>query len=266
MSSVLQVVVLAVVQGLTEFLPVSSSGHLALAQILFGDALDIGDAVAMDVALHLGTLVPVLWFYRSDLLQLGRHGMGRGGADEIGLARRYLLLLVLASVPTAAIGLLFQEDFEALFTVPVAVGAALWITALLLVFSRLFERPARSAGLTVGVLSALVMGIVQGLAITPGISRSGATISVALMLGVSRSEAARFSFLLSVPAIGGAALLKLGEAAGDLRWNLVLLGFVISALVGYAALTLLVQLVERGRLWSFAPYVVVVGALAIALG
>lgn len=246
---------LAVVQGLTEFLPVSSSGHLVLAQTWLG--FDPEAAVAFDLALHLGTLVPVLLFYRQDLVTLTRETL-RGGEG-----RRFVGYVVLASVPTAAIGLGLEDQFKALFHDPRAVGMALLVTSALLLASRFGEgRQSRS----LGVALALVLGTVQGLAITPGISRSGSTIAVALMLGLRREEAARFSFLMSVPAIGGAALLELGDLPPGLPWGQMALGFGVAAVTGYLALWALVRLVIRGRFWVFAPYVAAVGALALILG
>jgi len=272
LTAVLQVLLLALIQGLTEFLPVSSSGHLVLAQQLLNQSLQIGNHLVLDVALHLGTLVPVLWFYRHDLVEVSRRTLDRA-SPKGGDARRYIMYIVAASVPTAIIGLGFEDQFKALFSSTSAVGVALLITGALLVASRVFEagiggKPTAGSSLTTGLSLPIVLaiGLAQGLAITPGISRSGATIAVALMLGVPRSQAARFSFLLSVPAIGGAALMELTDAGADLQLGLLAIGFTAAALVGYGALWMLVKLVDGGRLWMFAPYVVLLGLIAIVFG
>ena len=145
MSGVVQAILLAIIQGLTEFLPVSSSGHLALMQQFLGDNLKVGDELALDVALHLGTLVPVLWFYRADLVGLGQRVVEQG-SEQGKDARRYLLYIVLGSIPTAAIGLLFKDQFKALFDSTQAVGFALLATGVLLVLSRVFDRGRSGRG------------------------------------------------------------------------------------------------------------------------
>jgi undecaprenyl-diphosphatase len=267
----LVILLLALIQGLCEFLPVSSSGHLALAQMLLGfPAPDI----VLDLTLHVGTLLAVVYFYRRSLASLFR---------EVGLLPSALIspprlalalksrpdfrlgfLIIVASLPTAAIGLLFQDALSALFDSALAVGVALLITAAVLAAT------ARLAAGTCGVLEmtlvqALIIGAVQGLAIAPGLSRSGLTIGAALILGLRRELAARFSFLLSIPAIVGGLALSLGqglESSFALPW--LLLGLAAAALCGYAALRLLTSLVERGRLALFAPWCVLVGLAAIA--
>lgn len=263
MSPTLQSALLGILQGLTEFLPVSSSGHLVLLQLWLGEAFAFAeDAVAFDLVLHVATLIPVLWFYRKDVLELATRPQRNA---------RYIGLLVLATLPTAVIGLLLKDTFETLFHTPRAVAAALFVTGALLASTRWTDRgdastgepPASSPG-PMAPWVALVIGVAQGLAITPGISRSGSTIATALLLGVGRGEAARFSFLLSVPAIAGACVLvaKDGVSFESALWGPLAVGFGAAALVGYAALRWLVRLVRRGRLYRFAFYVVPLAALA----
>jgi len=251
----LQSLLLGILQGLTEFLPVSSSGHLVLLQLWLADAFAFGaNAVAFDLALHVATLIPVLWFYRSDVTTLARSPHRHG---------RYIGLLFLATIPTALIGLLLKDTFEALFHTPRAVAVALFVTATLLASTRWTDRTrAETRALTPA--TAVVIGLAQGLAITPGISRSGSTIAAALLLGVGRAEAARFSFLLSVPAILGASILvaKDGVAFPADLWVPLVLGFVAAGSVGYAALRWLVHLVKRGALHRFAFYVAPLAVLA----
>ncbi len=244
----LQALILGAVQGLTEFLPVSSSGHLVLLQKWFGeDFFAAGDEVLFDLVLHFGTLLPVLFFYRADLVGMVKN------ADE----RRLGWMVLVATVPTGMIGLGLEDQFEALFSSvgPVCVG--LLITAALLVSTH-FIPAAQDGGKLLTWQMALIIGLVQGLAITPGISRSGSTIAIALVLGLSREHAARFSFLASVPAILGAVILKSrhGFATESVDWISVGIGFVASMVVGYAALLMLVALVKKGGLHRFAWYLV----------
>ena len=268
----LQAVILGVLQGLTEFLPVSSSGHLVLAQEWLGESFFLPDEQKLffDLVLHLGTLVPILWFYRRDVLEILSSPRAGPGLSEAGgtLAwlrahdARWLATLVVAgSVPTAILGLLLQDHFEDLFSSVTPVCVALLVTAAVLVGTRFVRGAGDPAKLT--LLAALLIGLVQGLAITPGISRSGSTIAVALFLGMDRALAARFSFLLSVPAILGAVVLKFDPALlHGINWIAVGVGFLTSAVVGYVALVLLVGIVKRGGLHRFAWYLVPLAGLA----
>jgi len=256
-SSLLGALFLGALQGLTEFLPVSSSGHL----VLFQQFIEIGsDHVLFDLVLHVGTLIPVLWFYRAEVQTLLRDPLE---GKEPFLERegvKMWILLVAASIPTAIIGLAFEDLFEQLFATPAALTVTFAITGVLLFLSGRFDHSERKRELTVGL--ALLLGLAQGFAITPGISRSGTTISVALMLGLPREVAARFSFLMSVPAILGAVLLKLKDIDGSGLDPLQLAVGGLTALVtGYLALVLLVRLVLAGRFSQFCWY-----AWAAAIG
>ena len=223
--------------------------------------------LAFELLLHAGTLLAVLWYYRADL-----QGMVRAFPSIVRAPRlawnedgpgRLTLLIGLASLPTAVIGLLFKDEFEGLAASIPAVGVALLVTAVLLVLTRR-TWPERTQ---IGWGLALLIGFAQGLAITPGISRSGATIAVALIAGIAAERAARFSFLVSLPAILGALLLKVldgGMAQLDVGAGLV--GFVISLVSGYLALAWLVKLVRSQRFFWFAPYCAVVGLWAFVVG
>lgn len=253
---------LGILQGLTEFLPVSSSGHL----VLFQQFIDVGgDDVLFDLVLHVGSLVPVLWFYRVYVQQLA---VGPFSEPEPFFSRpavRLWACLVAASIPTAVIGLAFKDYFEAMFATPAMLSVTFLITAGLLLASRRFEAVAGGRPLTIPL--AVALGVAQGFAITPGISRSGTTIAVALMLGLPREEAARFSFLMAVPAICGALLLKLRDvdAAQPLLLLPLLVGFVASAVSGWFALRWLVAIVKRGGLDKFAYYLVFIAVVAGAI-
>ena len=266
-----EALVLGVVQGATEYLPVSSSGHLVLFQHLFGLT---EPALLFDIVLHVATLLVVLWFYRQDIVDLVRQSLAaigdlaRGGAWSEAQTRfpgfRLAVLIVVGTIPTAVIGVTFQDTFEALFGSLRAVGVMLWVTGLVLLATRFATRGERGIA-EMKPVDALLIGIVQGLAITPGISRSGSTIGVALLLGVQKETAARYSFLLSVPSIVGALLLKIGDAGGSVGLTATILGFAAALLTGYFCLVFLVRIVKKGRLAWFAPYCFLVGLLAVIL-
>lgn len=253
---------LGVLQGITEFLPVSSSGHL----VLFQQFLDVaGDEVLFDLVLHVGTLLPVLFFYRAEVREIL---FGWMQSSEPFLERpgvRMGLFLILASIPTAIIGLTLEDHFESLFAKPAALVVTFTITGILLFTTRFTDRGDIAKG-ELRWWHAVVLGIAQGAAITPGISRSGTTIAVALFLGLKRENAARFSFLMSVPAILGAVLLKFKDADTSTLEPLSLgIGFVAALVSGYFALVLLVGLVKRGGLPYFAFYCWFAAIVALVL-
>jgi len=255
---------LGALQGLTEFLPVSSSGHLVLFQQFF----EIGtDHVLFDLVLHLGTLIPVLYFYREHVLLLIKDPLVGKGPFKEREGVKLLALLVAASIPTAIIGLTFEDLFESLFSRPAALTVTFAITGCLLMASGIWDRSDKKVALTIPL--AVVLGIAQGFAITPGISRSGTTIAVALMLGMEREVAARFSFLMSVPAILGAVILKFKDADFSAIDGVQLgVGGLTALVTGYLALVLLVRLVKSGMFKNFAWYcwgaAIVAGVLAFA--
>ncbi len=271
-----EAIILGIVQGLTEFLPVSSSGHLVLLQQLFG----LKEAeLFFDVCVHLGTLVAVIVVFRQEiknmimallrLVSLAGRNERRLPTVKSDPELKMALLIVIGSIPTAVLGLMFSRIADRLFASGFIVGLMLMVTGLLLWLTRLTAKHAQLPG--VGRLTpknAFLIGIMQGLAIIPGISRSGSTISIGLLLGVNRELAARYSFLLSIPAIIGAGLLSLkdGWSRADLSSQIPLAGAVTAALVGYAALKALLHVVKKGGLYGFAPYCWLVGILAIIFG
>jgi undecaprenyl-diphosphatase len=201
--TIFQALLLGVIQGLTEFLPVSSSGHLAIAQHYLPGFNQPG--LLFDVLLHFGTMLAVVIYFRRELVRLALACFRTGPEAETD--RRILLLLVLASVPTAIIGLSFKDFFEQSFHNLPLIAVMLCVTGTLLFLSERLRKPGRTeAGLTGA--DALLVGTVQGLAIIPGISRSGSTIATLLLKGVDGETAARFSFLLALPAVAGATLLQ----------------------------------------------------------
>ena len=257
-----QSILLGLVQGLTEFLPVSSSGHLAIAQHFLHGFEQPG--VLFDVLLHVGTFVAVILYFRSEITLLVFSPFRSG--DEARLYRRLLLLLVAGSVPTAVIGLTFKNFFEGLFhNIPV-VSLMLLVTGTLLFVSERFRRSGRKeAELTLG--DALVVGLIQGLAIIPGISRSGSTIATLLLKGVNGETAARFSFLLALPAVFGAALLSIKDLeampTGDIP--VYLAGTGIAFITGLLSIHLLMGVIRKKRLFAFAVYCWLAGGVFFAL-
>jgi len=257
-----QALFLAVLQGLTEFLPVSSSGHLVLAQSLFGD---VGQQELLyDVLLHVATASAIVVYFRRELtaLVLGVF-RPRAAGPLAGQERRMALLIVLASVPTALVGLAVEKYLLEAVTRPDLVGVFLMVTGSVLWMGR-GRRGARGpAGL--GASDALGVGLVQGLAVLPGISRSGSTITAAILLGIDRELAVRLSLWISLPAILGAALLSALDAAGGPlpAAGPSLLGMAVAAVVGYLAIGWIVRLVRSDRFHWFAWYLWPLGAAAI---
>ncbi len=272
-----QAIVLGVVQGLTEFFPVSSSGHLVIFQHLFGLK---EPALLFDISVHVGTLLAVGVYFFSDIARLfkslfrfvaaafspGAKPMAAGAGDP---DLRMIALLAVATIPTGILGLGFHRIADQLFASLLVVGTALFCTAALLLGTRLVKTKGRSI-MAFTVYGALMVGIAQGLAVIPGISRSGATIAACLLLGLDRDMAARFSFLLAIPAILGALVLSLASAGpggpAELFSLPILLGTVTSAGVGYLALASLVRIVRHGRLFYFAPYCVLLGVITLVMG
>lgn len=265
-------VTLGVVQGLTEFLPVSSSGHLVLFQNLFGFK---EPELLFDISLHVGTLLAIcLVFFRelrslvTTLLRLPRLLTAAGGIKPLFVENedvRLACLIVLGSVPTAFMGLMFHRVADRIFGSVGIVGTMLLITGTFLWLTRRLAGHSRQLR-QVYSRDALTIGLVQGMAILPGISRSGSTICAALFLGVDRELAGRYSFLLSIPAILGALVLGLdGSLAGSsVSTEMMLLGGATAAVTGYVALKILMRVVRQGRLYRFAPYCWAVGLAALA--
>ena len=270
---ILYAVVLGVIQGLTEFLPVSSSGHLVLFQNLFGLK---EPEIFFDVSLHVGTLAAICVFFYKDLREIAttlfsvstwstREGNFWERLYQKPEIRLFCLILV-GTVPTGFMGLLFRPIAAKVFSSVLVVGIMLFVTGMLLWLTRRLKRGGRNAA-QLTILDALFIGTIQGLAILPGISRSGATIAMGLFRGIDRETAARYSFLLSIPAILGAMVMELGEAMsfGFPPLRVVLLGTFMAAVVGYGALRVLVHLVKKGDLHVFAPYCWLLGGGAIAI-
>ena len=252
--SALDAAILGVIQGATEFLPVSSSAHLVIGQYLLGVT---SPGVLLEVVLHLGTLLSVLIYFRHDLRNLIVGSLTPG---EEGVAyRQEIGLLILATVPAVIVALTLKNPIEAAFDSVFVVGIMLLVTTAILLSSRWV--PSRDTDITLFI--ALIMGLAQAMAIFPGISRSGITIVAGLWLGLSGTTAARFSFLMALPAITGAALFKVMDGPGDQSLTGLTVGLVLSAIVGYAVIAWLLDILRRGRLHLFAGYTLLVGLVVI---
>ncbi|HUT77631.1 MAG TPA: undecaprenyl-diphosphate phosphatase [Polyangia bacterium] len=262
-------ILLGAVQGATEFLPVSSSGHLAVGQLLGGRAAD-DSPLLFEVLVHVATLLAVIVVYRRDVLDLIRGG-GRGlGAlfrgsiraavqDDAGV--NLALCVAAGTLPTGILGLALRHPAEMIAASPQGLGLAFLALAALLLGSRGWTGGTRRLDWKV----ALIIGTVQGVAVLPAISRSGVTIVTALALGLDRAEAARFSFLLAIPAILGAALLEIEPGAIAVGGQVLPLALssLTAFAVGLVALLLLLRLVKSGRLWLFTPYVAAMGIFSL---
>ena len=269
-----QATILGIIQGLTEFLPVSSSGHLVMFQHLFGLK---EPELFFDISVHVGTLAAIVIFFRKEIISIIvslTHFIARLFNKKKSFPSIYedtdvklAFLIVVGSVPTGILGILFHRIADQLFSSVVVVGFMLLVTGLLLWCTRRIKKSDKGiAGFS--AKDALIIGFVQGMAIIPGISRSGSTIAVGLFLGLERETAARYSFLLSIPAILGAAALSLINLSSYtiLSYKAAISGAVIAAIIGYCALKLLVYMVKQGRIHIFAPYCMIIGVLALVCG
>jgi undecaprenyl-diphosphatase len=268
-----QTILLGIIQGLTEFLPISSSGHLVIFQHLIG----LKDPeLLLDISLHLGTLLAVLIFFWTDVKMMITESAGyiaavfrkgkRGGrASEIHQFPHAALSfwIVLSVIPTALIGIIFDSLFHEMFGSTLIVGIMLIITGTILGVSRLIPDHFTTRG-KIGLISAMAVGLAQGVAITPGISRSGATIVCGLFCGLNRDLAGRFSFLISIPAIIGALVMKFDmTGVAEIGYIPFLTGIVTSFLVGLFALKITMDFVRGGKLHYFVPYCLLAGIVAI---
>ncbi len=247
MPFAIQVILLAVVQGFTEFFPVSSSGHLLLFQKLLGFTTL---PLVYDIFFHVGTLLAVVAFFFKDLRELALRCWKRENA-------RLLLLLAAATLPTALIGFLFRDFFESLFSGTSCLGFAFLFTAAVLLAAKHLRLKNKMPDLPAAVL----IGVAQGIAIIPGVSRSGMTIAVALILGLGFGFSFRFSFLLSIPAVLGALLLEAGHIPWEGgHWPQLALAVAVAALAGFLALMLLRRIVVQDHFHRFAYYVLAIAA------
>lgn len=243
-----QAILLGVIQGVTEWFPVSSSGHLVIVQHF----LRVQEPVQLDLMLHLGSLLVVIWMFLPDIIKIFK-----AFSNKDREYRNLGYTIIVASIPTAVIGLILKSQIEAAFTNLVVVGAGLIFTSILLLLTHYYSKNKKSFK-QVSYLDALIVGTFQGIAIFPGVSRSGSTISSALLIGIKREEAAQFSFLLFIPAMLGAFLLQLPKIAWSLNLE-ILVGTVISMIVSYLTIQQLLNLIKKQKFYLFSAYCFILG-------
>lgn len=265
--SFLSAALLGILQGLTEFLPVSSSGHLVLAQHFFG--IEESGDILFEIFVHLGTLFAVIIFFRKKIwsLLVSLFTWKNSVRNQTNRHNRlFILYLVIATLATGLVYSLFGNFFEAMYAQPLLVAIMLIVTGLIIFISD----SIRSAGIhaaQMGTLRSIIIGIAQGMAIIPGISRSGTTISTSIFTGISRRDAAEFSFLLSIPAILGANLINTGKfmELGTPQIGVYLGGFLAAFIAGYLVISLLIRLIVKAQLKYFSFYCWSVAVLSIIL-
>ena len=272
--TLLNSLILGIIQGVAEFLPISSSGHLSIAQNLLGLGVEGTDDVFFDVLLHLGTLGAVFVAYWQDIKEMILEFFrtisdlaGRRTVEKLPPARRLILLIVAGTLPLFLI-LPVKEAVEGLYANTFFVGGALLVTGLLLYFcDRL--RKGRKNERSASIVDVLIVGLGQAVATCPGISRSGTTITAGCFVGFDRKFAVRYSFLMSIPAILGANILSLKDALeGEILWAEVpvyLVGVAVSAVVGYACIRLIKLVADKGKFGFFAYYCWLAGMVTLAL-
>jgi len=252
MVTLIEVLILAVVQGLTEWLPVSSSGHLVITQKILG----LNPPLIFDVILHVGTLIVILTVFRKDIYAIIKALLKRDFETEEG---KLALFIAVGSVPIAIIGFVFYDFLKSLFLNLVAVGLALLITGCVL-----FVSEKRTGKRKMGILDSLLIGLAQGFAIIPGISRSGVTVATGLLRRVDKATAFKYSFLLSVPAVIGATVMESRELVmGNVDIVPLFLGATVSMIVGYVSLKLLQKIVMNEKMHLFAYYCWTVGLVIV---
>ena len=259
-------VLLGIIQGITEWLPISSSGHLAIFQFYF---IEEEPPILFDIILHLGSLCVILYIMRDEVRQVlvtfpkflaNYQNFGNLKGDE-----RLIGMIILASIPTAIIGFTFDStiigDF---YTEMHLVGGCLVFTGLIVWFSKDYDGKKQIDNFP--IKNALLIGFFQGLAILPGVSRSGSTIAISKILGMDPVRAARFSFLLFIPAIVGATLLKIGDlndTVSEVSEFSLILGFITSVITSYFSINLLLQLIKKQQFHYFTPYCLILGIFLI---
>ncbi len=272
--SIISAIILGIIQGIAEFLPISSSGHLAIAQNLFGIKLEGSADGTFDILLHLGTLVAVFIAYWPDIVDMIKEFFfgirdiaKRSTPVPVPPNRRMILLLIVGTLPLFFL-VPIKDSIEALATNTVAVGCALLVTGALLFFSDRHNQGKKTAS-NVRIRDVIIIGIAQAFATIPGISRSGTTVSVGCYLGLDRRFALRYSFLMSIPAILGANILNLKDCietgVDPALIPAYISGMMTAAVLGYLSIRLLKFITEKGKFGAFSYYCWAVGALTILL-
>lgn len=268
----LQAIILGLIQGLAEFLPISSSGHLALLQYFFG--IEAESVLSFTVLLHLGTLISVFFIYWKDIVELVKELIatirdlctGKGLRINSSPTRRLGFMIIVATIPTALIGLLFEDFFEGLYSSLVGICLGLIFTGIILLVAERMGKGDKDI-MTLKFRHAVFVGIMQGIAICPGVSRSGSTLFGSLMSGLNRETAVKFAFLISIPSILGSVILEAPDAfAGGLDMSIIgpmLAGVIVAALSGIFAIKAMIRVVTGKRLVGFSIYVWLVAAVVL---
>ena len=245
------IILMAVVQGITEFLPISSSGHLVLLKEIL--EIEREDKV-LEVVLHFGTLISILIFFRQDI-----YGILNGAINKNKDDIKYIMYIVLASIPTAIIGVLLNDKIDNLFNSTDSLLYAYLVTAIILFLTRGINKDGNS----ISYQMVIWMGIAQVFAILPGISRAGITICAGLLLGFKQKEVAKFSFFLAIPALVGVVYLDINKifAFGSNQLHILVLGFVFSMITGLAVLKILFKILQKQKLWIFSFYCLLIWLL-----
>ena len=270
--SIFEAVLLGLVQGLAEFLPVSSSGHLALLQHFFG--IEGENILAFAVMLHIGTLVSVFIVYWNDIYQLIIElgavikdiFTGKGLRMDLNPTRKLGVMIIVATIPTALIGLIFKDLFSAMYLSLIAIGIGLLVTGTILWLSERLVKGARQIG-EMKLKHAILIGICQSIAISPGVSRSGATLVGGLVSGLDRNLAVKFAFLISIPSIIGSVIIEAPDAfRGGFALEFafpIILGVIVAAVSGFFAIKTMIKVVSNKKLHYFSFYTWALGSIVI---
>lgn len=273
--SYIEAIILGLVQGLGEFLPISSSGHLALLQNLFG--IEGEQILFFAVMLHLGTLVSVFICYWKDICELVVELFvtikdlctGKGLQLQERPVRKLGVMIIVATIPTAVIGILFNDMFESFYGSFVAIGIGFLFTGIIMFLAERMGSAKKEIG-EMGFGTAVLVGVMQGIAICPGVSRSGSTLVGGLATGLKREFAVRFAFLISIPSILGSVVLEVPDALEQgidaALLGPIVAGMIVAALSGYAAIKGMIKLVSKGKLSYFSYYVWALGAFTVIYG
>ncbi|MFD1551603.1 UDP-diphosphatase [Putridiphycobacter roseus] len=257
--SIIEAIILGIIQGLTEFLPVSSSGHLELAKFIMGDESLPKESMMMTVVLHFATALSTVVIFRKEITQIIKGLFAFKWNEEL----KFSLKIIISMLPAAIVGILFNEELETFFSGKILlVGVMLILTGVLL----LMADRAKHTDKNVSFSSALIIGISQAIAILPGLSRSGSTISTSVLLGIDREKSARFSFLMVVPLIFGKIAKDLMSdefVTTSLNYTNLSIGFIAAFLTGLVACTWMIKLVKKSKLSYFSIYCFVIGTVAI---
>jgi len=268
--TIIQSIVLGIIQGLTEFLPISSSGHLILVPSLLGWQLQ---DLSFDVALHMGTALAVLVYFKKDWLNMAQSSL-KDGLDFVSIKKfdtkklrretKMLFTILIVSIPVGIVGLLFQSDVEALFRSPISVAIMLILVSFVMFFADKISEQSRTE---ITFFDALIISLSQILALIPGTSRSGITISTGLFRNIRRHQAARFSFLLATPLILGSGIAKLSEllTLDAASLNTILIGFLTSFITGLITVKLLLKFLQKKGLGVFIIYRIILGIIILLL-